>query len=275
MCPILFHIGNFPVRSFGIVLVLGFISGIFWAKSRASRYAVDPSKVWDAAFWMMVFGVLGARLAFILQDLGWFLKHPKELTAIQFNGLTSFGGLILGFVALVVWSRTQKLKLLTLMDIFGAPVLLAHGIGRFGCLLNGCCYGHQTKGGFGVHVDALPGLYQPAQVYDAAMVFAAAILVVLFERRNTIPGRSAALAIGAYGLSRFIYEFWRAGSELEVRAGVASSTYWGTLPITQAQAMAVVTVGVATALFLASKEPRNIAQMDSEDDAPQAKEKSV
>jgi prolipoprotein diacylglyceryltransferase len=73
----------------------------------------------------------------------------------------------------------------------------------------------------------------PAQLYDSIMCLVAAWFISLAERRAIVVGRSFSLSLMAYGLSRFIYEFWRAGE---------SSTYWGALPITQAQAAALVLV---------------------------------
>lgn len=262
MCPVLFHIGSFPVRSFGLLLVLGFVVGILWSQRRAARHGIEPSKVWDAAFWMIILGILGARLAFVVQEWDYYSKNPGELLAVQFVGLTSFGGLIFGFVGLALWARSQKLRLLTAMDLFGAPVLVAHAFGRVGCLMNGCCYGGPTDHFPGVHFVGVSGLHHPAQLYDAAMVLIGAVLVTFYERTRPLPGRSAGLAIAAYGTSRFVYEFWRAGTEQQVREGIASSTYWGSLPITQAQAMSLFAVLVGIALIAFA--PRRVSSQPAE-----------
>ena len=85
------------------------------------------------------------------------------------------------------------------------------------------------------------GIHHPAQIYDSLMSLGGVALILLAERRHLAPGQSMSLMFLFYGLSRFIYEFWRAGS---------SSTYWGSLPITEAQAMAGTLVLVGAVMFV-------------------------
>lgn len=249
MCPVLFHIGSFPVRSFGLVLMVGFLVGIWMARRRASRFGLDGDKLWDLAILLIVFGVLGSRLAFIVQEWEYFSQNRSEIFSLQFDGLTSFGGIILGLVVMAIWTRRTKTSFLSAMDVFAVPFLVASAIGRVGCLLNGCCYGGPTGLPWGVHFEHVPGAHHPAQIYDSLMVLVGAAFISWSERRrlaagaSLVPGRSMSLMFLVYGLSRFIYEFWRAGQ---------SSTYWGSLPITQAQAMAgfLAVLGLVLYVFL-------------------------
>lgn len=214
------------------------------AKVRAPKFGVSPSKILDAAFWMLVAGVLGARIVFILQELPYYLKHLNELFSLQFEGLTSFGGLIFGFGALVIWARREKLPFGTVLDIVAPAFLVGHIFGRFGCLLNGCCYGGVCPDNFifATHFQGLAQAHQPAQVYDALMNAIGLGAILLIEKKGLRVSQTSALVFIVYGLARFIYEFWRAGTDEQVRQGLASSTTIGTLPITQAQVMAAALV---------------------------------
>lgn len=235
MLPILFKIGNFPVHSFGVMMAIAFFSGLWLVKTRAKAYEFDPNEVSDVAFWTLLAGVLGARIVFILQELPSYLANPKELFSLQFQGLTSFGGLIFGAVVLIGWAIKKKLSVLSLLDLVAPAFVLGHAIGRIGCLLNGCCYGGVCDPTFplGVHVDGSPLLHYPAQVYDSAMNLMALAFLLWLEKRNVPRGVELGSALILHGFARFIYEFARAGS---------SSTYWGSLPITQAHAMALVLI---------------------------------
>ena len=82
----------------------------------------------------------------------------------------------------------------------------------------------------------------PAQLFDSLMTFAAVGILLWIERRGLRKGQSFSLFLILYGATRFIYEFWRAGTVDQVNSGFASSTYWGSLPITQAQAVAVLMI---------------------------------
>lgn len=260
MLPVLFKIGNFPVHSFGVVMIVAFLVAMFMARKRATRFGLDPNKLADMSFWTLIVGILGARIAFILQDLGHFLKNTKELFSWQFAGLTSFGGVIAALGFMVFWAKRSGWPVRLLLDVVAPAGLVMHAIGRIGCLLNGCCYGGQCSLPWGIHVDKIPVPMHPAQVYDALMNLAAVAFVLWVERRGQSRGQVFALSIALHGLARFIYEFWRAGTEEQVRAGLASSTYWGSLPITQAQAMASVLVVVGLSLYVAWRRPAHAQQ---------------
>lgn len=260
MHPILFKIGNFPVHTFGVVMIIAFLVGLVVARTRAKRFGLDPNKLADMSFWTLIVGILGARLAFILQDLGYYLRNTRELFSWQFAGLTSFGGVLAAIGFMVIWARRIGWPVKLLLDVIGPAGLIMHAIGRIGCLLNGCCYGGQCDLPWGIHVDKIPVPMHPAQVYDALMNLAAVALVLWVERRGQSRGQVFALTLTLHALARFIYEFWRAGTEDQVRAGLASSTYWGSLPITQAQAMAAVLGVFGLALWVAWRRPAHAQQ---------------
>jgi len=247
MHPVLFTVGSVPIRSFGLMLVIGFMLAIALATKRTKQYGGDPDRIWDLSFYLIIAGVLGARILYLAQEYKYYQTHTSELFSIQFAGLTSFGGLIGGGIALVIWCREHKWPLVRALDIFGIPVLVAHAIGRVGCLLNGCCFGHQTTG-FGVHVEGLTGLYVPAQIYDSGMVMVSVGAILLLEKKGILrAGQSFYLAMMGYSLSRFIYEYWRMGS---------SSTTIGSLPITEAQVFAgVMFLAGVTGLLFTSRPP--------------------
>jgi prolipoprotein diacylglyceryltransferase len=110
-------------------------------------------------------------------------------------------------------------------------------------------------------VDLVEGLFEPAQIYEAFLVMVGVGLILLFERRPRGNGSSFWLVVLVWGLARFIYEFFRAGTIEEVGKGIASSTYWGSLPITQAQAAALAMVLIGGVMFwLAVRKPATDAQ---------------
>ncbi len=84
---------------------------------------------------------------------------------------------------ILVFARRAKLNVLAFFDVLAVPLLIAHAIGRVGCLLNGCCYGRPTDAWYGVHVEQFVGLHQPAQIFDSVMVLVGAAFIVLYERK--------------------------------------------------------------------------------------------
>lgn len=258
MHPILFKIGTFEVRSYGVLLVIGVLIATWMATKRAPRYDIDPKRLWDVVVWIVIVGVLAARLTYIAQEWEYYRDHRAELLSIKFDGLTSFGGVVGGFLAALVWCKRTKTAPLALLDTLAVPFLIGNAIGRVGCLLNGCCFGHPTSLPWAVSVEGAPGLHHPAQVYESFFCLIAAVILVGTERRWRLHrGQSIALAFVLFGLSRFVYEFWRAGTTEQVREGIASSTYLGSFPITQAQvaALAIAGLGIVGAIVFGRRQP--------------------
>lgn len=263
MYPVLFKIFGFEVRSFGVLMVIAFLSAIWLCQQRAAKFGLNKDKVGDLSLWLLGSGVIGARVVFILQDLPYYLAHKSELLSLRFSGLTSFGGLIFGLIALVVWCRVQRVSIVSVLDMVAPCFLLGHIFGRFGCFFNGCCYGRACDASYplATHFAEAPGLHQPAQLYDAAMNVGALAVLLAWERKGLSIGKPFCVALALHGLTRFIYEFWRAGTDSEVQSGVASSTYWGNLPITQAQGMAAVLILVGIIGFaIFSRRPAVASQ---------------
>jgi len=268
MHPILFKIGSFQLHSYGAVMVVAFMAAIWLANRRAARYGIDKNQIGDMAFWTLVSGVLGARIVFILQDLPYFLSHRSELFSLQFQGLTSFGGLIFGAAAVVIWSIKHKFPVWKFLDVAAPAFVLGHAIGRIGCLLNGCCFGGVCSPTlpWGIHVPGSTVLHHPAQAYDTLMNLAVVGILLWRENKGLQLGQLTGLALALHGLTRVVYEFWRAGTLAQVNANEASSTYWGNLPFTQAQAMAALIILVGVGIYVMAgykRQPINAAPQPS------------
>lgn len=254
MKPELFRIGEFRVHSYGVMILIAFLAALGLAQRRARRHGVEPGKLLDISIWTLIAGILGARITFILQDLPHYLANRNELFSLQFQGLTSFGGLIFGAVAFAVLTKRAKLSVPALLDVCAPSFLVGHIIGRIGCLLNGCCYGGHCTLPWAVPVHNLPGTYHPAQIYDSLLNVGALLVLLAWERPGRSPGQVFAAMLFLHGLTRFGYEFWRAGT---------SSTYWGSLPVTEAQVAALALSAIGLVLFAlfarAGRRPANPA----------------
>jgi phosphatidylglycerol:prolipoprotein diacylglycerol transferase len=259
MIPVLFHIGNFPVRSFGVMILVAFLAGLWLIRLRAKRYGFEVPQVTDLAFGVLVAGVLGARVLFIVQEIPYYRQHPEKLLTLQFEGLTSFGGVLFGAATVIWWAWRHKASVGKLADLFGVGFMFGHIFGRVGCFLNGCCYGGVCDASvpWATKFVDVPGLHHPAQIYDGLMNLVGVGLVLLYERRaKHRPGQVAGMFLLLHGLTRFIYEFWRAGTPDQVSKGLASSTYWGTLPITEAQAVALLMMVIGLVTFVVAGRKR-------------------
>jgi phosphatidylglycerol:prolipoprotein diacylglycerol transferase len=133
---------DLPVYGFGTMLVLALFLGVWWAGRRAQREGIAKELIQDLAFWLVIAGIVGARTVFMIQyDIPlWKFFYFWE------GGLVFYGSLIGGVVGylLAYWFvfRKQGISGWKLADIIAPAAALGICLGRFGCLLNGCCYGN-------------------------------------------------------------------------------------------------------------------------------------
>jgi prolipoprotein diacylglyceryltransferase len=125
-----------PLYGFGVMLFIAFFAGMWLAGRRAIKEGVRPELIYDLAFWLLIGGIVGGRLAG---------APVSEFIRFWEGGLVLYGAVIGALVAYVLayflLVRRQPVSTWKLADIIAPSLALGIGIGRFGCLLNGCCFG--------------------------------------------------------------------------------------------------------------------------------------
>jgi phosphatidylglycerol---prolipoprotein diacylglyceryl transferase len=207
--PVLFRIGSFEITSFGAMVAIGALVGLWIFQRELQRSQVDPSAV-DSALAGVVGGLAGAKVL-------WVIEHRGEDALLNLllsrGGMSWFGGFVGGIAAgLVVmqWKRLPKVAVLAA----AAPALaVGQAIGRIGCFLVGDDYGRPTQLPWGVAFPkGLPPTIvpvHPTQIYEALALIPLAWLLVRWRRF----GKSDLFVLGAYltlaGAIRFAIEFLR------------------------------------------------------------------
>jgi phosphatidylglycerol:prolipoprotein diacylglycerol transferase len=124
------------------MLALAFLTAIWLTQRAAKRKGIDPDIVGDVAIWLLVSGVLGARLMFVLLNPSLFsLKDPLSILKIWEGGLVFYGGIIAAIPAGVLILRSKHVEAWQFADVAAPYIAFGHAIGRIGCFLNGCCFG--------------------------------------------------------------------------------------------------------------------------------------
>ena len=212
MFPIVCQIGPFTVYSYGVMLAVAVMVCTFLLSRDARALGISSEKIFDFVFWVVLSGIAGARLFFILLNFNYFVNNPWEVVMIQKGGLAWQGSLILGTIAALVYIRKQRLPPASFLDIVAPYAALGQAIGRVGCFLNGCCYGKPLVWGifFPVHQTKL----HPTQLYDSLGLLLIFFVLKKYQRLNKIPGRVFILYLILASLQRFIIEFFRADHEI-------------------------------------------------------------
>ena len=228
MHPVLFHLGMIPVRAYGVLLVTGFLVGL-WRAQRVCAYRmshepegssrrISPDTIFDIGIMGLLIGIIGARVVFVLLDWASFSRNPASIIRIWEGGLSLHGGMLFGILFLVYFCRKHKLSLLAVGDLCAPSWAIAYAIGRIGCLLNGCCYGSPCDLPWAMRFpsetvrDALTPPSHPTQLYGTAFNIVFFLILVQWEKRPRRDGELFFGYIAMYGLYRFIVEMFRAGA---------------------------------------------------------------
>ena len=216
MRRILLQFGPLTIYSYGVMLVAAFLVVTWLMEQDAKRLpplrvALKPPQIVDMACLVMLGGVLGARLLFIVKYWDMFRVYPWEMPAIWHGGLIWYGGFFGGLLTAAVYARVLGVSFLRMVDQYIPYIPLAHAIGRLGCFLNGCCYGKITHAWYGVTFPGHPGPRIPTQIIEAVLLFALCIALRRLQRTSVMDylGRIFALDLFSYGLMRFAVEFLR------------------------------------------------------------------
>ncbi|MBN1148449.1 MAG: prolipoprotein diacylglyceryl transferase [Anaerolineales bacterium] len=225
-----FEIGPFSIRYYGIILMLGALAGAWLAARESSRRGQDSEIVWDGLIWVLIGGIIGARIWHILTpppsnvEMGittaWYLTHPLDALSIWKGGLGIPGAVIGGVLALYLFTRKYKLNFLFWTDCAAPGLALGQAIGRWGNYINQELYGAPTDLPWAVHIDPahrLPGYqeqetYHPLFLYESLWSLANMALLLWLVRRypqRLRDGDIFLVYLIVYPVGRFLLEFIR------------------------------------------------------------------
>lgn len=171
MIPVLLSIGSLPISSFGVFLVLGFVTGMFLVWRLARAWDLDEEKILDLTLLTFIGGIIGARVYFATENLSIFISSPLNLLLInKLPGLSFWGGILGGWLTLYYFARRKRLDFWQLADIAFVGLLGGLILSSFGCFLGGCNIGSQTNLFFGVSMAGALGKRWPVQLLEAILL---------------------------------------------------------------------------------------------------------
>jgi phosphatidylglycerol---prolipoprotein diacylglyceryl transferase len=186
--PVIFHLGPFALRSFGLAIAVGFAVAIAAVLRRAKRWGFPPDPVLNLCFYLIFSGILGARLAYVVTHLeefaGRWLDAVNPFAGEQFGlaGLNLYGGIVVGIVVSVAYARRRNLPVLGVLDLLAPGVAIGLFVSRWGCFFNGCCFGRPTDLPWGVSFppDTLPYYVFGPQPLHPTQIYSSLYGLVLF-----------------------------------------------------------------------------------------------
>lgn len=256
-----------PVYGYGSMLLVGFLAAATWAGYRAERVGIRRETIWDVAMLILVLGIAGARLFYLVQyrqrvyaGVETFPQFLQATLNLSEGGLVLYGGVILGTIGYFTFCYLNKLHPLQLADVIVPSIFLGLGFGRLGCLLNGCCFGDRCDLPWAITFPAGSVPYQallqlgflppdaaaslplhPSQIYSSLGGFLLAYVTATVFRHRRKAGE--VLAVGAifYPINRFLIEFVRGDEFTQLDTG---------LTISQLVSLWVLAAGVCYLIWL-------------------------
>ncbi len=254
-------LGGFVIYYYGIILMLGTMAGGWLATREIARRGGNPEVVWDMMMWLVIGGIVGARLwhvftpspSLIAEGITtqWYFEHPLDMMNLRRGGLGVPGGVIGGAIALFFYVRKNKkgLSFAQWLDVVAPSVALGQAIGRWGNFFNQELYGAPTDLPWKIFIEParrLPGFtdkeyYHPLFLYESIWNLANMFLLIWITRRFKDllkPGDVFLIYLITYPVGRFLLDFLRLDASQLVGVN-ANQTF-----------MAIVAIVSAVALFL-------------------------
>lgn len=243
--PVIFSIGHFVLRWYSLIVVTAIIVGVWLNGREAERKGFKKGEIYDNALYIILAGLLGARLFHVLDH--WpdeYAADPIRALYIWEGGLAIWGGIVGGLaaVAILAWRRGWRLP--ALLDAAAPGVVLAQAIGRIACVITGDAMGRPTTGPFGfaytsphAMVPQLGVYYTPMPVYELIANLGIFALLWQLRKRNWPDGLLFLVYLSFYSVMRFLLAF-------------TSSYQIAALGLTQSQIVAILALVVALPLIV-------------------------
>lgn len=256
MFPKIFSIGTFFLPTYGVLVALGFLAGLWVTVRLARKGGLDAEKITNLAVYVALAGLIGAKLLMIAFD--WPDIQIFSLATVQAAGVFQ-GGLILALITAFFYIRHNKLPVLAVSDAFAPGVAIGHAIGKLGCFAAGCCWGKECQlpwavtfknpEAYGLTGVPLDVRLHPAQLYES--LAEGALFAFLYWRYGKAhpPGQIIGLYLVLSSTIRFFIEFTRFHEQALPFGLPLSITQW-----------IAIGLAIAGAILLTPKAPRLVSR---------------
>ncbi len=223
MDPIAFTLFGFEVRYYSLFILLAVAIAYFMIVREAKRFSISTDFIFNMFFWTLIFGIIGARLYYVVFNWEYFGSHIGEIWQVWQGGLAIHGGILFGLITISLYSKKHELRTIKLLDMIVVPLLLAQALGRWGNFFNSEAYGVATTVNHlhNMHIPefiirgmTINGItYTPTFLYESIGCFLGFIALMIVRRMKYVKvGQLSGLYLMWYGILRFFIEASRTDS---------------------------------------------------------------
>ena len=240
------------IHSYGVMLMIGLAVGVWWLTRTGRDHGFDLEDWIDFALVILLSGVVGARLLYVLLHLPEYASAPMSILYVWQGGLAYHGGVAGAIIGGYAFAHVRKISFPLLTDLSAPAVALGYAFARIGCFLNGCCYGNESHLPWAVNfpagTEAGAGGFprHPTQLYASAASFIIFLILARLQPRIKVRGNLFLGYLLLYSIYRFIVEFFRRGATANVFDPLS--------PLTEAQtASIIIGLGALVWIFVRSR----------------------
>lgn len=255
MLPILVKIGPLTVHTYGFFMAVGVAAALWFIYVQAKKLGYDSNRLLDAAFWIILVSLIGAKLILLVGHFSYYRENPAELLNLARSGGVFQGGLTFGVIFAIIYFRKKKIPLWPTADLVAPAIALGHGFGRLGCFSASCCYGRECSLPWAVvfkneYAHQLTGIplntpLHPVQLYESALNFLNFFVLFMIFKRKKFSGQVFCFYVMNYSVIRFFTEYFR-GDHGEETYLIKGQSAWSSLSLPQLYCL----IGLAAGLIL-------------------------
>lgn len=240
-----FEILDFSIQWYAIFIAAGALVGYLIFKAEGLRMNISEDNLLDMIFYGMIFGLIGARLYYVLFSLDNYLENPLQILNIRGGGMAIYGGVIGGMMTVAYLCRKRNLPIISVLDAASPGMLIAQAIGRWGNFVNQEAHGDVVQRSFleGLHLpdwmieqmNIQGSYYHPTFLYESFWNVIGFIGIMMLRHRlsSLKQGDIMAFYLVWYGIGRAVIEGMR-----------TDSLYFGPLRVSQWLSMMMVVGGI-------------------------------
>jgi phosphatidylglycerol---prolipoprotein diacylglyceryl transferase len=257
-------LGPFNLHTYGVLLAVAFLVGLYVVSRQAKREGLDPARMTDLGVFLLIAGLVGAKLMLVAVEWRFYLRSPGEIWSILQSGGVFYGGFLAALPVAWWYTRRHALDRWRVLDVVAPAVALGQAIGRLGCFSAGCCHGRPTGVWWAVtfrdiYTTRTVGTpidtpLHPVQLYESAAAFLIFLLLLAAANRKRFHGQVFVTYVVLYSAARFGIEFFRGDASRGMVLG-------GLLSTSQLVAIALALGALLAVPFLVKKKaaPREAA----------------
>ena len=219
--PIFLNLGLITIRWYGLFIVLGIISALAIILLLAKRFKIKSDTIWDLSFYLVLFGIIGARVYEIFLEFPYYSSHPDQIIKIWEGGLAIHGAIIAGAITLFIFIKKNKLNFWPFLAILTPGLAIGQAIGRLGNWFNQELFGLPTNLPWGIPISPEnrplefinQSFFNPTFLYESLglILICSLLFTILWRQKNNL-SQKIAMRVSAYYLAlssilRFSLEF--------------------------------------------------------------------